>query len=510
MWIADAKQMREIDRVAMAEFGLGEDDLMDQVGAGVANFITQTFPESLSVAVVCGKGNNGGDGLAAARMLAMQGHTVQVIVAAREADVRCKGQLARFRETGLKPIFANSNGFASALDDLSRSDLIVDALLGIGARGAARGAVAQAISALNRSGRPVLSVDVPSGVAADNGEELGEAVLAEITATIGLPKPCFFQGAGLDLAGTWSVLPVDYPAELLEQPTGRWLVTDEFVFDLLPERDRDSHKGTSGHVLIVAGSRQMRGAAMLAVEGALRAGAGLVTLAGVEEVVDGLAGHLPEALTLVLPGKDGHVLPQASQALLERQENWKAAVFGPGLGQDADVRAFLHQTWAEWTVPSVLDADALNAAAAGVPMPRLAPCVLTPHPGELARLLRTSVAEIQADRFGSVRQAVQQFEQAILLKGAKTLTAGDEPIIFVNDTGNPGMATGGMGDVLAGVIGGYMAQGVDPLMAAIVGAHVHGQAGDLCAREVGPIGYKASEVARQIPKVRAKLASCDS
>jgi NAD(P)H-hydrate epimerase len=510
MWIADTKRMRELDRLAASEFGLTDDELMERVGEALLQTISEAMLPDHEIIVLCGKGKNGGDGLVAARKLKQNGFDVGVIIAARESECRCKTQLASLREAGIVPIFSNSNGFAKALESLTFADLIVDALLGVGAKGAARGAVAQAIAAINAADTRVLSVDMPSGIATDTGEELGEAVRAQLTVTIGLPKRFLFQGAGLTCAGEWHVETIDYPMALLATPTGCFLVGDEFIHSLLVSRPLDSHKGSNGHVLVVAGSGHMRGAAVLAAMGAVRSGAGLVTVAGVPEVVEAVSTALPEVLILPLASRDGFLLPEASDVLLQRQQTWSSAVFGPGLGQDANVRAFLHQTWADWKGPIVIDADALNAAAAGVPIPRTCPAVLTPHPGELARLLQTSVAEVQSDRFRSAKLARDQYEQTVVLKGSKTITAGLGMPLLVNDTGNPGMATGGMGDVLAGVIAGLISQGLSPDAAAPVGVHLHGMAGDLCEAEIGPIGYTASEVAQMLPRARAKLAECDS
>jgi NAD(P)H-hydrate epimerase len=280
-----------------------------------------------------------------------------------------------------------------------------------------------------------------------------------------------------------------------------------WVADLLPERLRGSHKGQNGTVLIVAGSRAMPGAASLAARSALRAGSGLVTVAGIPSVCAAVAANVPEAILLPLPETpEGTISPKAAETILEGQGKYQSALFGPGLTHDQPVLELLAKVWSEWRAPAVIDADALNSVSRGVPLP-IGACVLTPHPGEMSRMLESSVAEIQEDRFLTVRRAVERFKKTILLKGPYSIVGDPDRHMTVNRTGNPGMASGGMGDVLSGVIVTLLAQELPAYEAASTGMYWHGLAGDLCADGIGTIGYSASEVADALPKARATITS---
>lgn len=512
VWIANAAQIGEIDQLATQRHGIPAEQLMERAGQAVFDAVRQLLPKPGRLTVVCGKGNNGGDGLVVARLAREAGYEVDCLVAAeapcclaKDASSRLESLIAK----GVKPIFYGEQNWDRKTECLCSRDLIVDALLGTGASGEVKGAVSEAIQAINRSGVPVVSVDVPSGIRCDTGEELGTSIWAVRTVTFGLPKPFLFQGMGLEHSGYWSVADIGYPSELTERQTEAKLVDCDWVGSLLPERLRASHKGENGSILIVAGSRRMRGAAVLAARSALRAGAGLVTVAAIEPVCEAVAASVPEALILPLPELDGVIAPEAASMILERRRQYNSAVFGPGMTHEEPVRDLLAELWSDWDVPSLIDADALNAAAMGIALPK-SECVLTPHPGEMSRLLRCSIAEVQSDRFRTVREAVGQFGKTILLKGPYSIVGEDSQPLHVNCTGNPGMASGGMGDVLSGVIATLMAQDLPGYYAASCGMFWHGMAGDLCAGEIGHIGYAATDVAEALPAARAKIiSSCD-
>lgn len=501
MWIADADRSREIDRLARERFGIETDTLMERAGHAAFHALLGMLPARRRIAIVCGKGNNGGDGLVVARLARAQGLSVMCLVAAEEHElgVHASKQLLAARQAGVIPIFAGSPGW---LADLRSVDLIVDALLGTGMRGEVQGPVREAILAIGAAGVPVLSVDVPSGIDCDTGAVQGVAVKATRTVTFGLPKPLFFQGAGVDLAGDWSVADIGFPAELLSEPTGVGLLDREWIASTLPTRQRSGHKGEHGRVLIVAGSLGMRGAAALSALGALAAGAGLVTVAAIPSVCDAVAVLVPEATLLPLADAEGTIAGESAVDVLQNQERFDAAVFGPGLTTAPGVRSFLAEVWSDWRLPSCIDADALNLAAEGLALPEAAR-VLTPHPGEMARLVKSTTSDVQADRFGAARRLAIATPGAILLKGAYSLIASQGQPLWVNPTGNAGMGSGGMGDVLSGVVGALLAQGLGPEEAAACGAFWHGQAGDLC----GPHGFTASQLAAKLPEARAKIVS---
>lgn len=512
MWIATAEHCRQIDCRASDEFGVSPRDLMERAGRAVFEAIRDFVPTGSHVAVVCGKGNNGGDGFVAARLARDHGYFIGCVVAARREEVRglAREQMEIAEGQGVCICYCDAEPWSKKLDLLAHKDLIVDALLGTGARHEVHGPIRDAIHAINRSGVPVLAVDLPSGIACNTGQELGTSVWACQTVTMGLPKPALVQGIGLEHSGYWRVADIGHPPELLDEPTFARTIESSWAGSLLPERLRNCHKRENGSVLIVAGSRGMPGAATLVARAALRAGAGLVTVAGIASVCEAVAHHAPEALLMELPERDGVVDPAAAALLLDVQDRFTGAAFGPGLTHEPSACEFLGRLWEDWATPSVIDADALNAAALGVSLPKAA-CVLTPHPKEMSRLLETEVAEIEVDRFGAIRAAADRFQQCALLKGPFTLIAETDQPILVNTTGNPGLATGGMGDTLTGIVAALIAQELPPYYAAACAAHWHGYSADLCACEVGPVGYTASEVANKLPVARVRiLASCES
>ncbi|MBS1717306.1 MAG: NAD(P)H-hydrate dehydratase [Armatimonadetes bacterium] len=512
MWIGTSEHCRSVDRRSSEDFGLPASVLMERAGFAVFEAVTKMLPSGGKIAVLCGRGNNGGDGFVVARLAVQAGYQVECLVAATEKDLRedALNQYKVARATGVHPIFADNPRWTRKIDCLGGHDLLVDALLGIGAVSQVHGTVREAIQAINRSGVPVVAVDVPSGIDCNTGEELGESVWALRTVTFGFPKPFLFEGIGLEHSGYWTVADIGYPAALLNEVTESRLIDEDWVASLLPERLKSAHKGDSGHVLIVAGSRWMRGAVTLAAKGALRAGAGLVTVASIPSVLDAVAAQLPEVLLLPLPEDNGVISPMAVHDLLEYQERVDSALFGPGLTHDKPVLDLLKATWREWRRPCVIDADALNSVSHGVTLPPVE-CILTPHPGEMSRLLNSSIAEIQADRFRAVDSAVSEYGQCVLLKGPHTIVGEPGQPMMVNCTGNPGMASGGFGDVLSGMAATLLAQQLPSYYAASCAVYWHGLAGDICACKVGGVGYLASDLVEAIPSARSQiLGNCDT
>lgn len=503
-WIADAARARQIDLQAEAEFGLPSRLLMERAGLAVFDAVREVLPSGGRLAVMAGKGNNGGDGFVVARLAREAGYAVECLCAATEGELSIESmeQASIARAQGLTILFRDDARYERRLDNLASRDLIVDALLGTGTSGETRGAIREAIQAINRSGVPVLSIDVPSGVHTDTGEELGESVWALRTVVLGMPKPFLFQGIGIEHSGYWDVREIGLPPVLTEEPTRAKMTDPDWVGALLPERLRASHKGDSGSVVIVAGSRRMRGAAVIAARAAVRAGAGLVTVAGVGEVCDAVAASVPEALLLPLPDRHGAIAPEAADDLLDELRSARAVIVGPGLSMMAE--EFLARFLPRLEVPSVVDADALTAIGRGVQGPA-GDAVYTPHPGEMGRLLRASTAEVQADRFASVARAVDKYGHTILLKGAYSLVGDPGLPILVNPTGNPGMATGGMGDALGGVIATLLAQELPPYYAAACGAYWHGAAGDRCCECIGSVGFTPMDLADRLPLVRQQM-----
>jgi len=510
MWIADSQRSQEIDRAARETYGMTTAVLMERAGLAVFEALVQMTPARGRVTVICGKGHNGGDGFVIARLASQHQFQVECLVCATESELvdACRQQMLQSRTQGVEPVFCDDPKWNERLDNLRHQDVIVDAMLGIGVEGTLQGHILTAVRKVNVSGVPLLAVDQPTGIHTDTGEELGDSVYATRTVTFGLPKPSLFQSTGLEHAGNWSVADIGLPKDLLRAPTGARLLDAQWVVDRLPERVKTSHKGSNGHVLVVAGSTGMRGAAVLAVEAAYRAGAGMVTIASVPAVCDTVSRLVPEALLMPLEEIEGAVAPSAAEVVLAANGRFDAALFGPGLTHGPVASDFLARLWPRWEKPSCIDADAINAVALGLPLPKV-DCALTPHPGEIGRLLKWPVQVVQSDRFHAVRSAVAQTGQTVLLKGPYSIVGGPDEPLNVNPTGNPGMATAGMGDVLGGVVATLCSQDLTPYEAASCAMFWHGAAGDACAEAQGAIGFLARDVAAQLPFTRAKLvASC--
>lgn len=502
MRVATASQIAEIDRRTIEEFGIPASMLMERAGQAIANAAMSMLSalDSPRVVVVCGKGNNGGDGLVAARDLRLKGVHVEIILASAESEF--SGEARRALEAARRdavPTRAIRDPDADRI--LSGAALIIDALFGTGFRGQARGEAAELINAINRTGTPVLAVDIPSGVSADTGSADGAAIRAAATITMGLPKVGLLVFPGADLAGSIFVADIGYPGTLSsDSSVPTHLVTSEMVRALLPVRRPDSHKGDYGRILIVAGSVGFTGAAVLATQGALRSGAGLVTLAVPKSVYPIVAAHIVEGMPTPLLDSDGALAGGALKQLRAMLRESDVAAVGPGLSQAAGVRRVVQGLLAA-DRPVVLDADGLNVLVGKnkILSRASAPLVITPHPGELGRLMNISAKKVQEDRLSAARSAAKRFKCTVLLKGARTVVATSAGEAYIVPTGNPGMATGGMGDVLTGAIASLIGQGLDPISAAYCGAYLHGLAADLIASERGMAGMLASEVADHLP-----------
>jgi hydroxyethylthiazole kinase-like uncharacterized protein yjeF len=507
MWIATADEIREIDRRAINEFGIPSSALMEQAGFAAFQATQEFLTKTGRAVVICGKGNNGGDGIVIARLLREHGRAVSCFIAAsseQQLSRDAKEQHQRAITLGLRPIFASDDTWITELRRaLHSAEVAVDALLGTGASGELEGLIHSAVETINESGKPVVSVDIPTGIECDTGREMGASINATRTVAFGLPRPFFFQGAGLEKSGRWSVADIGYPESLLG-PTQALLLNSNLLKGAIPQRQTASNKGQNGSLLIVAGSREMPGAATLVAKAALRSGIGLVTVASISSVCEAVSHHVPEALLMILPEKDGHISPEAAQEIVDRQTRCDAAAFGPGLSHNEDVQELLNKVWSQWTKPCVIDADALNCISTGAVPPEKG-AALTPHPGELGRLLQSTAAEIQIDRFQSARKAAEQLKHSLLVKGAYTISASPGQPLLVNSTGNAGMATGGMGDVLTGLVGTLLAQRVAASDALAVAAFWHGCAGDLCALEIGAVGYTATDLIERLPRARASF-----
>ncbi len=507
MKVVSAEQMRSIENRVFEKYGLSSQLVMEVAGRQVA-VIARRLMEGRRgpVVVVCGKGNNGGDGLVAARWLRHWGFQTRVVLWANLDSLPEEVSTAMHaaRMAGV-PILMP----AQARDALEEAGLIIDAVLGTGVVGSARGHAAEAIKLINQAERTVLSVDIPSGVATDTGRAEGPAVRADYTVTFGLPKLGLFQFPGADLAGHIIVVDIGLAARAIEEEKiSVELASAAEIREWLPTYSRDAHKGTRGRVLVAAASRGMTGAAALAGEAALRVGAGLVTVGAPASSQPVVAALRPEFMTLAFPESPvGGFAAAAAEPFLEKAVRMDALAVGPGLGTDPETQEFVRKVVAGSPAPLVIDADAIKAFAGqpGLLAGANVPVVLTPHPGEMAHLLGVSVEEVQADRFSAVRAAVQATRAVVLLKGAYTLIAEPGGMIWINPTGNRALGTGGSGDVLTGIIAGLLAQGMGAPEAATAGAYMHGLAGDRLAEAIGHDGVLAGDLTRELPAVQRDL-----
>ena len=492
----EADAMRAIDSWAIDERGVPSLDLMESAGAGLAAVAEQLAPSG-RIVVVAGRGNNGGDGLVAARLLRARGRDVDVLLCGGTGE-RSPDSAANLERLGDPAPVELGSGGAIAAD----AALVIDALLGTGASGAARGAVLEAIEAIRHSGRPVLAADVPSGVDASNGEIGGLAVEAIATATFHAAKPGLWIEPGRGCAGTVSVIDIGIPAGApVAAEAG--LIGDE-VLDLIPRRGVHSTKFTSGRVLVAGGSTGLTGAPCLSALAAARAGAGYVTACVPSSLSLVFESRLLEQMTLALPDEHGALGPDAVEPLAAAaQARGGALVLGPGLGRAERTAAFVREMLDTVSMPVVLDADGLNAFAGDLASLRGRAAVLTPHEGELARLLGAgSGAIIAAARLRHAREAAAQGGAVVVLKGDDTLVAAPDGRVAVSPGATPALATAGTGDVLSGVLGALLAKGLDPFEAACAGVRLHALAGVHAAERHGVDGVVASDVVESLAAVR--------
>ncbi len=536
MIVLTAQQMREVDRLTTERYGVPGLQLMENAGAAVAAYICETYPDyaASQILVLCGKGNNGGDGFVVARRLRERGATPRVILFADPSAVRGDAavNLKTWREDqGELWVVATDAQWQSERSALGEAQIVVDALLGTGLSGPVEGLLAQVIADVNaascdaRARRPqVVSVDIPSGLASDAQDYGGPVIAAHATVALAAPKLGEVISPRADRVGQLVVREIGNPHALLEECGGRgraevrWLEPREFR--ALPlVRKRDANKGTFGHALILAGSLGKSGAAALAGRAALRAGAGLVTVATPLDVLPIVAAGMPELMTAPLASTSAGTASLANLdaglffPLLEAKS---ALAMGPGLSTHAETQQLIRALVTEQiSSPLILDADGLNAFAApgnDLAAHKTSLLAITPHPGEMARLLGTTAADVQARRLEVARDAAERWKAYVILKGFHTILATPGGRVFVNTTGNPGMATGGTGDVLTGMLAGLTAEfGTEQWERVLgLGIYLHGLAGDLAAARVGESPLVASDLIDSLPAAFAHLlAECD-
>ena len=504
--VLTAREMRAADSGAIRA-GISALRLMENAASGLVSSLLDLYPGWRRVVVVCGPGNNGGDGLAAARLLSARGVSASVFTLRPPGTYRREAgeNAARALEAGLDLVaISGGRGESQLRRAIADADGVVDALFGTGLARPLEGAAARIVAAINRSGRAAVSADLPSGLSSDSGKPIGPAVRAALTVAFGAAKHCHVFYPARALCGDLRVADIGIPRRFLVARGVRLRLAEAAdVLRLLPPRPPESHKGDFGRLAVVAGSRGKAGAAILTARGALRAGAGLVTVFCPESLEPAVVGALPESMTRGLPEEHGAISARAAGEALEALRGFDAAVLGPGLGTARGTVRFVKALLTAG-LPLVCDADALNAFA-GRPRVFAGRRVLTPHPGEAARLLGVSTREIQQDRLSAVSRLAKRSGAVVLLKGAASLTASSGSEVVVNPTGTPLLSTAGAGDVLAGAIGAFLASGMPAEKAAVAAAYLHGRGGEMLAGQIGDAGLLAGELADALPRARAAL-----
>jgi len=499
--ILSAEQMRNIDRRATEKFGIPSIVLMENAAIAVVRELIQHYPNAERASVFCGGGQNGGDGFAVARHLENHGiaPTIFLLGDPKKLSDESRTNYSSCLQLGL-PVKRLQTGEAvdEALAAASQSDVIVDAIFGTGLNRPAEKLHAAAIDGITDLRLPIVAVDIPSGLNASSASVSGPAIRADLTVTFAQPKIAHIFYPASEYCGVVIVADISIPSAAVDvEPATIELLTASGIARRFPVRAKDSHKGTYGHLVIVAGSEGRSGAAALATRAALRGGVGLVTVATDPFTASVVLGHCPEAMTQSGEGKIGS--PTELATFISEHS---AAVVGPGLSDDDQSWEFVRSLLQRIDQPCVIDASALNAFRDQISLlkHRGAERILTPHPGELSRLLGVSTTEIQSDRMAAARQAAERSACVVLLKGHQSIIADPDGRLAVNPTGNPGLAAGGTGDVLSGLLGALLAQGLDAFEAACAGAFIHGSAADRIATERSEIGIRAMEIADRIPE----------
>jgi len=512
--IVSAAEMSEIDRFTISEIGIPGRVLMENAGCAATEVVLRKWGSlaNRQIAIVCGKGNNGGDGLVVARCLSEKGATCSVFLLGKKSEVHgdALANLQVAEKIGL-PIAEITD--ESQLPNFSSYFFLLDAILGTGSRSNLEGLLARVVESMNTSGRPIVALDLPTGINTDTGEVKGPCIRAALCVTFGAAKCGLLFSPGREYAGELHVAEIGFPKRAVKAANVRThRLESKIIAEWLPPRAPDAFKNRVGQILVIAGSQGFGGAAWLASLATLRAGAGLVVLAAPSSLVASMEASAAEVIKLPLPEERGAVSLDAKFALAERLEWADVVAIGPGLGTEAGAQTLVKHVLSTFQKRIVLDADGLNVLASHSERIREAsgPVILTPHPGELARLIDVSKEEIKKNPIEIARQAAADWRHTLVLKGAPTVIADADGEVLINSTGNAGMATAGSGDVLTGLIAGLLGQMPhdDPaslVRAAALGVHLHGLAGD-CARDaLGEWSMLAGDILNSIPNAFLQL-----
>ncbi|MFQ6617421.1 MAG: NAD(P)H-hydrate dehydratase, partial [Fidelibacterota bacterium] len=508
--VTTAVEIKNIDRRAILEMGVPGIVLMENAGVKVLEKIGGILGkiEGKEIIIFCGKGNNGGDGLVVARHLLYLNATVSVYIVGNRSEI--KGDPLKNLE-----IYELDGGKACYIkgeNDIPfgwNGDLIVDALLGTGIEGPIKGLFNRIIDFINSSNAKVISIDIPSGVETDTGLAHGKAVKADYTVTMGLLKRCHLLYPGKELSGEVEVADIGFPKIAVEkEPIKTFFIEREDITPKFPNRPPDAYKHACGKVLVISGSRGMTGAAVLVSRAVLKSGAGLVICGIAESLHDIMEVKLTEEMTFpVKGGKNGELVLSSYEDIKDKLEWADSIAVGPGLGRHPETKKLLKKIFEHLSIPAVVDADALILMKDELDDLKSKPLrlIITPHTGELAQMLNLSMREIAGNRVEIVRRLAEEKRLTVILKGAPTIIGSTDGEIFINGTGNPGMATAGSGDVLTGILASFLAQGMNELNASIAGVYVHGLAGDLAATHQGVLGMTSGDILSFLPEVLKDL-----
>ena len=507
MKIVTAHTMQALDRQAIDEHNIPGLQLMENAGRCCVDILVAQYgkQEDNRAVIMAGKGNNGGDGYVIARMLTLKGWNVKVYVLTDREQITGDAAVNLEKLPETMNSFCTCEGQLSALhkEEIIQADVIVDALLGTGLSSNVSGIYLEAIHLINESAKPVLSVDIPSGIHGTTGRVMGEAVRADSTVTFAFAKLGHILYPGAEYTGKLIVADIGIPATLMDLAPGYDLLTVGTVHSLLRPRARTAHKGDFGHCLIIAGSSGKTGAAALSANSAVRAGSGLVTLGVAESLHSILEMKTTEAMTVGLPDSEtGHLSSSAFPAIEKLLAGKDAVALGPGLDRRPGTVSLVQTLIETIAAPLVIDADGLNAVSENISVllrKKSENVILTPHPGEMGRLLGASIPDVEAVRISVAQEFANKYSVYLILKGARTIIASPSGMTAINTSGNPGMATGGMGDVLTGILVSLLGQGYSAWDACRIGVFIHGYAADLVAEDKGEIGIRASDVQEKLP-----------
>ncbi|CAB1063354.1 NAD(P)H-hydrate epimerase (EC / ADP-dependent (S)-NAD(P)H-hydrate dehydratase (EC [Olavius sp. associated proteobacterium Delta 1] len=514
MILVTANEMQAMDRQTIEDFGIPGMVLMENAGRGATRFLLEQFPdiENKKVGVIAGRGNNGGDGFVIARYLKQKGIRIRLYLLAKTDRVLgdALANLKLLKPLGVPVVeIPDEASFSKIKSEMHGLDLWIDAILGTGLKSDVKGYYKTIIDCINSLNKPVFAVDMPSGLNSDTGQPCGTCISAAATATFAYAKTGHMVYPGADYIGNLKIVDIGIPPHIVAAVGPRhFLITAQLIRSHLIPRPATAHKGSTGHLLVVAGSTGKTGAASMTSMSALRTGAGLVTLGVAESLNPALEGRMLEAMTAPLPESGSGVIGESAfNAIRKELPGKRCLAIGPGLGQAAETKKLICKIIRQSEIPVVVDADGLNNLAGELKhvIKAKAPIILTPHPGEMARLLDTKVSMVQQNRIKCAREFSVQYNVHVVLKGAATIIAHPDGRVFINPTGNAGMASGGMGDVLTGVIAGLIVQGLAPEAACHAGVYLHGAAADSLVENMGPYGYLAGDVMKAIPREIKKI-----